>query len=204
MQISKPSVWAGLFSAVIFSLSALSAGAATPNIAGTYAAVTAQSVELMTLSGTAGSVRGSYRVLHLNATQVRGLDDQKVALSSIGTPGDTAFALQDARTLVLRFDKSFKHAQAVQGGSTQSFKRVTADQANMLVEMARYGGLYEICQAHKTTTGASLYSQAFCNSMSPQLAGIVPFRPFPDAAAQQPVLAFAVTARLDHAVAINR
>jgi hypothetical protein len=74
----------------------------------------------------------------------------------------------------------------------------------MLVEMARYGGLYEVCQAHKDASDASLYSQTFCRGMSPQLAGIVPFRPFPDASAQHPVLAFAVTARLDHAVAFNK
>lgn len=204
MRKSTPSVWAGLFSAAIFCLSTLAAGAATPKIAGTYAAVTPQSVELLTLAPGAQGLTGTYRVLHLNPVQLRGLDDDSVALRSIASAGSGAFALQDARTLLLRFDASFNHAQAVQGGTTQSFKRVTAEQQRLLVEMARYGGLYEVCQAHRNSADASAYSQAFCRSMGPDLAGIVPFRPFPDANANRPVLAYAVTTRLTRTIAINR
>lgn len=204
MRKSNSPVWAALFSTAVFVATALSAGAATPKIAGTYAAVTPQSVELLTLSGKPGAVRGTYRVLHLNSAQVRGLDDQSVALSSIAAGNDSAFALQDARTMVLRFDKTFDHAQAAQGAATQSFKRVTAEQAGMLVEMARYGGLYEVCQAHKNSADASAYSQAFCRSMGPDLADLVPFRPFPNAGVHTPVLAYEVTARLQRTLALNR
>lgn len=207
MRKSTLPLLAGLFSTAILALTALGAQAA-PQIAGTYAAVTPQSVELLTLAGGRSStIHGSYRVLHLNPVQAQGLDDQSVAVSSIGAPADSAFALQDARTLVLRFDKNFSHAQATvpsQPGSTQSLSRVTPEQVRLLVEMARYGGLYEVCSAHRNATDASPYSQAFCRNMGPQLADIVPFRPFPDAGAKRPVLAYAFKARLSGTLAINK
>jgi len=207
MRKSQPLLLAGLFSTAAFALAAAAAQAA-PQIAGTYAAVTPQSVELLTLtSGNSAAVHGTYRVLHLNPGQAQGLDDQSVGVSSIGAPADSAFALQDARTLLLRFDKSFDHAQATvpsQPGSTQSLSRVTPEQVRLLVEMARYGGLNEVCRAHTATSDASAYSQAFCRNMGPQLAAIVPFRPFPDAGAKRPVLAYAYKALLSGTLAINR
>ncbi|GAC1389925.1 MAG: hypothetical protein NVSMB31_06340 [Vulcanimicrobiaceae bacterium] len=207
MQISKPSVWAGLFSAAIFTLSSAIALAA-PSINGTYAAVTPQSVELLTLRNDKKSgIHGAYRVLHLNATQETGLDDQSVALSAPGLAPEAAFTLGDTRSMILRFDAGFKHAEAtthsLPASQTPSFSRVSAEQVQLLLEMARYGGLFEVCQAHRTGS-ASAYSRTFCAGMAPQLTDIVPFRPFPNAGASHPVLAYEVKARLDHSLAFNR
>ena len=205
MQKSKPSVWAGLFSAAVFSLSGAFALAA-PSVDGTYSAVTPQNVELLTLHSQKGQVRGTYRVLHLDATQADGIDDQRTALSAAGISSEPAFALADTRTMILRFDATFRHAVATTGGlpdtQTQSFSRVDSGQVGLLVEMARYGGLYEVCRAHRDES-ASLYSKTFCASMAPQLSDIVPFRPFPQARASHPVLAYEVKARLTRNLALN-
>ncbi len=197
MRTSKPSVWAGLFGAALFSLSA-AAGLAATSINGTYAAVTPQSVELLRLQSVKGAVRGTYRVLHLDATQRNGVDDQSTALSTIGVHAESAFALDDSRALMLRFDSKFQRAVATSPGmpgtQTQSFARIDPQQLGLLVEMARYGGLFEMCQAHHDTS---------CGGMRSRLAEIVPFRPFPQTAARQPVLAYSMTARMDHSLAVN-
>ena len=206
MRLSKSSVWAGLFSAAILGLTTAVCLAA-PHIDGTYAAVTSQTVELLTLHQAKRDVRGSYRVLHLNAGAPDGLDDQRIALSSLNSSRDQAFAMEDTRSMLLRFDAKFQHAQATAGAfpgpQTQSFTRVSADQVRLLEEMARYGGLYEVCQAHRDQT-ASAYSRQFCATMAPQLADIVPFRPFPSAAASHPVLSYQLRARLDRSLASVR
>lgn len=207
MQKSKLSVRAGLFSAAIFALATLTANAA-PAINGTYAAVTPQSVELLTLrAGKHDEVGGTYRVLHLDATQPDGVADQRVALSSLSSQSVRAFTLSDARSMILRFDAKFQRAEAttpaLSGNATQSFKRVTPEQVGLLMEMARYGGLYEVCKAHRDQA-ASLYSHAFCAGMSAQLSDIVPFRPFPQASANRPVLAYQMHARLDRTLVFNR
>jgi hypothetical protein len=205
MQKSKPSVWAGLLSAALFSLSGAIA-LATPSIDGTYAAVTPQNVELLTLHSQKGQVHGFYRVLHLDATQPDGVADQRTALSAASISSERAFALADTRTMILRFDSSFRHAVATTGSlptaQTQSFSRVDAEQLGLLVEMARYGGLYEVCRAHRDES-ASLYSKTFCAGMQAQISDIVPFRPFPQAQASRPVLAYEVKARMDRNVALN-
>lgn len=202
MHKSKPSVWAGLLSAAVLTLSAFSGPAsatvAPPSINGTYAAVTPQSVELLTLRTIKGEVRGSYRILHLDASQAAGLDDQGTQLSSIAASSDHSFALEDTRMMTLRFDSKFKHATATSLGltraQTQSFARVSTEQAAMLVDMARYGGLFTLCQAHHDNSCAGLRSR---------LADLVPFRPFPQSAARRPVLGYVVTTRLDRSLAFN-
>ena len=205
MRKSKPSVWAGLFSAALFSLSGGLALAA-PAIDGTYAAVTPQNVELLTLHSQKGQLHGSYRVLHLDAMQPDGVADQRTALSAAGISSERTFALADTRTMILRFDSSFRHAVATTGNlpsaRTQSFSRVDPEQLGLLIEMARYGGLYEVCRAHRDES-ASLYSKTFCAGMASQLSDIVPFRPFPHARASHPVLAYEVKARMDRSVALN-
>ena len=203
MQQSKPSVWAGLFSAAMITLSALSvpvsAAVTPPSINGTYAAVTPQSVELLTLRTVSGEVRGSYRVLHLDASQAAGIADQGTKLSSITLSGERSFALEDTRNMTLRFDSKFQHAAATSPAltgttQTQSFARVSAEQAAMLVDMARYGGLFVLCQAHHDSSCAGLHSR---------LSDLVPFRPFPQTAAHNPVLGYVLTTRLDHSLALN-
>ncbi|MFN2528244.1 MAG: hypothetical protein ABR584_05950 [Candidatus Baltobacteraceae bacterium] len=205
MRKLQSSVWAGLFSAAICCLTGTIA-TASPNIDGTYAAVTPQNVELLTLRSQKGQVHGTYRVLHVNPGQPDGLDDQRTALSAADTSSERAFALADTRTMILRFDSSFQHAVATTGavpaGQTQSFSRVTADQLGLLVEMARYGGLYEVCRTHRDET-ASLYSKTFCAGMAAQLTDIVPFRPFPQAHASRPVVAYELRARLARKLALN-
>ncbi len=206
MQISKLSVWAGLFSAAMFALGSAIALAA-PSINGTYAAVTAQSVELMTLRSDRRGIHGAYRVLHLNPAQNTGLDDKSVALSAPAVAPEAAFTLSDTRSLLLRFDANFSRAEAttpfLPGSQVQSFLQINPDQVQLLLEMARYGGLYEVCQAHRTGS-SSLYSRTFCQGMAPQLTDIVPFRPFPRATANRPVLAYEVKARLEHSIASIR
>ncbi len=203
MQKRQLPVWAGLFTAAIFSVGTAVASAAA-HIDGTYAAVTPQTVELLTLRHDKQRVSGSYRVLHLNAARTDGLDDQSVALSAVGGHAERAFALGDARTLLLRFDNGFAHAQSTGTAlGTQSFARVTERQAGMLLEMARFGGLYEVCQAHQGQASSS-YSRSFCVQMTAQMADMVPFRPFPQAAANHPALAFELRARLDRTVVVNR
>jgi len=163
-------------------------------------------VELLTLRSKKGQVCGSYRVLHLNPGQSDGLDDQRTTLSAADNSSERAFALADARTMILRFDSSFQHAVATAGvaasGETQSFSRVTADQVGLLVEMARYGGLYEVCKAHRDET-ATLYSKTFCAGMATQLTDIVPFRPFPQARANRPIMAYELRAHLARRLALN-
>lgn len=206
MRISKSSVWAGVFSAAIFGLTG-AAGLAAPHIDGTYAAVTSQTVEILTLHQAKRDVSGNYRVMHLNAAAPDGLDDQRIALSSLTGNRDQAFTMDDTRSMLLRFDATFQHAQAitaaVPGSQTQSFTRVTAGQVHLLEEMARYGGLFEVCQARRDQA-ASAYSREFCATMAPQLTDIVPFRPFPSAKANHPVLAYQVRARLDRSLAVLR
>ena len=185
-----------LFSAALFALTTGGAFAAT--IAGTYAAVTPQSVELLTLAPQRGGVRGTYRVLHLDETQRTGLDDQTVGLAGLSQANENALALADTRTMELRFDRTFQRAVATAPSlpnSTQSFSRVTPAQVSLLIEMARYGGLWQLCQAHRAT--------AECRQLSAQLGDIVPFRPFPQGSANRPVLGYTVTARLDRTLAVN-
>lgn len=185
-----------LFSAALVALATTGASAAT--IAGTYAAVTPQSVELLTLTPQRGGVRGTYRVLHLDETQRTGIDDQTVGLAGLSQSNENALALDDTRTMQLRFDRTFQRAIASAPAipnSTQSFSRVTPSQASLLIEMARYGGLWELCQAHRAS--------AECRQISAQLGDIVPFRPFPEATAKRPILGYTVTARLDRTLAVN-
>ncbi|GAC1499062.1 MAG: hypothetical protein NVS1B14_02340 [Vulcanimicrobiaceae bacterium] len=202
MQKRQLPVWAGLFTAAIFSLGTAVASAAA-HIDGTYAAVTPRAVELLTLRHDKARVSGTYRVLHLNVGRADGLDDQSVALSAVGGRAERAFALDDSRTMLLRFDGGFTHAQSTGAAlGAQSFARVTDRQAAMLLEMARYGGLYEVCQAHQGQASSS-YSRSFCVQMTAQMADMVPFRPFPQAT-NRPALAFELRARLDRTVVVNR
>lgn len=205
MRKSQPSVWACLFSAAIFSLTGAIA-LASPSIEGTYAAVTPQNVELLALHSRKGEVHGSYRVLHLNPARPDGLDDRRTALSAADVSSERAFTLADTRTMILRFDSSFQHAVATTGtvpsAQTQPFSRVSVDQVGLLVEMARYGGLSEVCKAHRDES-ATRYSKTFCAGMAAQLTDIVPFRPIPQARARHPILAYELKARLARNLALN-
>ena len=194
MRTSKPSILAALFAAALCTASG--AAIASPTIGGTYAAVTPQNVELLTLRPTKSEIRGSYRVLHLNAAQIGGLDDQRTALSAVFVPAPNqhAFALEDTRTMTLRFDPTYQRAIAITPeAQTQSFARVNAEQLGLLVEMARYGGLFEVCKAHRDVS---------CAGLNGRLGELVPFRPFPVASATAPLLSYTMTAVLDHRLAL--
>ncbi|GAC1498184.1 MAG: hypothetical protein NVS1B14_01060 [Vulcanimicrobiaceae bacterium] len=180
-------------------------GARSPSIGGTYAAVTSRTVELLELREARGRVSGTYRVLHLDPAQRDGVSDQRLTLSGFGTEREHAFNLADARMLILRFDRDYRRAEArgARNIQTQSFERVTTEQAGLLLEMARYGGLYETCQARQNKP-ISTRTREFCSHLRSQLARIVPFRPFPQRAANRPVLTYEVRARLNRTLVIRR
>ena len=62
-------------------------------------------------------------------------------------------------------------------GSTHVFARVTREQESLLETMARYGGIFAMCNAAWATPNDD--AQPFCAQMQPRLASLVPFHPFP-------------------------
>ena len=187
-----------LFSAALTLLGTAPAPASAPAaVAGTYAAVTPQNVEFLTLTSSGGTVHGTYRILHLDGSVRDGLIDESTPLAAAGP---TSFALAQGRALTLHFDRGFQNAVVQSPGlpeNTQAFRRVTPEQVSLLMEMAHYGGLYVLCQSHDTQ------ADPFCQSMAPRLASIVPFRPFPHASAKNPVLGYEVRAQLARTVAVR-